>query len=140
MLIGNLGKDPEVQHLESGVTLAKFPLATSESYKDKSGNLVEQTEWHNVVVWRRMAEVAEQYLKKGSRIYLEGKIRTRSWDDQDGNKKYMTEVVADTFLMLDKKGENEGASYSSSSSASSSNSNAEVTSGPNEEVMDDLPF
>ena len=85
MLIGNLGKDPEVRALESGVPVATFSLATSESYKDKEGNRQTATEWHNIVVWRGLAEVAEKYLKKGSQIYVEGKLKTRNWQDKDGN-------------------------------------------------------
>jgi single-strand DNA-binding protein len=103
ILLGNLGKDPEVRHLEGGVAVARLTLATNESYKDKSGKRVEQTEWHNIVLWRGLAEVAEKYLKKGSLIYLEGKIKSRSWEDKDGVKKYTTEIVADTFTMLDGK-------------------------------------
>ena len=103
ILVGNLGKDPEVRHLENGTAVANFPIATSDSYKDREGTRVDQTEWHNVVVWRKLAEIAESYLKKGSQIYLEGKLRTRSWEDQQGNKRYTTEVVADTFTMLGKK-------------------------------------
>ncbi|PIY09353.1 MAG: single-stranded DNA-binding protein, partial [Flexibacter sp. CG_4_10_14_3_um_filter_32_15] len=87
-LIGNLGKDPELQTLESGIALAKFSLATSESYKDSEGVKQTQTEWHNIIVWRSLAEVAGKYLRKGSSIYLEGKIKTRSYEDKDGNKKY----------------------------------------------------
>ena len=108
ILVGNLGKDPEVRHLENGTAVANFPIATSESYRDRDGNRVDQTEWHNVVVWRKLAEIAESYLKKGSQIYLEGKLRTRSWDDPQGNKRYTTEVVADTFTMLGKKDDNNG--------------------------------
>lgn len=103
MLIGHLGKDPEMQHLESGVTLCRFSLATNEAYKDKSGNRVDKTEWHNIVVWRALADTAGKYLKKGSLIYLEGKISTRSWTDKDNVKRYTTEIVADTFTMLDRK-------------------------------------
>jgi len=84
ILVGNLGKDPEIRHLENGTAVANFTIATSESYKDKGGNRVDQTEWHNIVVWRKLAEIAESYLKKGSQIYLEGKLRTRSWEDQQG--------------------------------------------------------
>jgi single-strand DNA-binding protein len=103
ILVGNLGKDPEVRHLEGGATVANFTLATSEFYKDKNGNRNEQTEWHNIVVWRGLAEVAEKYLKKGMTIYVEGKLRTRSWDDKEGVKRYTTEIVADTFTILSKK-------------------------------------
>lgn len=102
ILVGNLGKDPEVRHLEGGIAVARFSLATSESYKDKAGQHIEQTEWHNIVVWRALAESAEKYLKKGMTIYIEGKLRTRSWDDK-GYKRYMTEIVGDTFTILNKK-------------------------------------
>jgi len=101
-LIGNLGKDPETQVLEGGVYLAKFTLATSESYKDDKGNLHTDTEWHNVVVWRSLAEVVGKYLKKGSAIYLEGKIKTRNYEDKEGTKKYVTEIIAENLIMLDK--------------------------------------
>ncbi len=103
ILVGNLGKDPEVRHLEGGAAVANFSLATTETYKDKTGQKVEQTEWHNIVVWRGLAEVAEKYLKKGMTIYLEGRIRSRSWDDKEGVKRYTTEVIGDTFTILSKK-------------------------------------
>ncbi|MGD0710608.1 MAG: single-stranded DNA-binding protein [Bacteroidales bacterium] len=105
ILIGNLGKDPEVRSLENGTKVASFSLATTESYKNKEGQKVDQTEWHNIVMWRGLAEVAEKYLKKGGQIYLEGKIRSRSWDDKEGNKRYTTEIIADTFTMLGSKRE-----------------------------------
>lgn len=127
ILVGNLGKDPEVRHLEGGTAVANFPLATSESYKDKAGQRIEQTEWHNIVVWRGLAEVAEKYLKKGMTIYLEGKLRTRSWDDKDGHKRYTTEIVGDTFTILSKK-------ENSSTSETNDNSSIGAKSG------DDLPF
>jgi len=100
ILIGNLGKDPEVKHLENGAVVANFPMATSESYKDKSGNKVDQTEWHQVVLWRGLAEVAEKYLKKGAKVYIEGKIKTRTWEDQEGSTRYTTEIVGDKMTML----------------------------------------
>lgn len=109
ILVGNLGKDPEVRHLEGGAAVANFPLATTEIYKDKSGNRNEQTEWHNIVVWRGLAEVAEKYLKKGMTIYVEGKLRTRSWDDKEGNKRYTTEIVGDTFTILSKRESSSGS-------------------------------
>lgn len=102
-LIGRLGKDPEVRRLESGAAVAKFSLATSDSYKDKEGNKVEQTEWHNVVVWRTQAEVAEKYLKKGMLVYVEGKLTYREYTDKDNQKKYFTEIVANNFQMLGSK-------------------------------------
>ena len=100
ILVGNVGKDPEVQYLEGGVAVAKFPLATTESYKDKKGERVDKTEWHNVVLWRGLAEVAEKYLKKGERAYIEGSISHRSYEDKDGNKKYFTEVVGKELVLL----------------------------------------
>jgi len=101
ILVGNLGKDPEVRHLESGVMVANFTLATTESYKDRtSGERKQVTEWHNIVLWRGLAEVAEKYLKKGNQVYVEGKLRTRSWNDQEGNTRYTTEIVADNMTML----------------------------------------
>lgn len=103
MLIGRLGKDPEVRRLESGAAVAKFSLATDESYKDKEGNKVEQTEWHNIVVWRTQAEIAEKYLKKGMLIYVEGKLTHREYTDKDNQKRYFTEVVANTFKMLERR-------------------------------------
>lgn len=100
MLIGNLGKDPEVRAIPSGVKVANFPIATSESYTNKDGQRVEKTEWHNIVLWRGLAEVAEKYLKKGNPVFIEGKLQTRSWEDQNGQKRYMTEIVADNMTML----------------------------------------
>jgi single-strand DNA-binding protein len=106
ILIGNLGKDPEVSYLASGVPVAKFSVATGERWKDNDGNLQEKTEWHNIVAWRKLAEICGQYLKKGSKVYLEGKLQTRSWDDKNtGVKKYMTEIVVDDMIMLDSKGQ-----------------------------------
>lgn len=120
ILVGNLGKDPEVRHLENGAVVANFPLATSDSYKDrKTGEKITQTEWHNIVIWRGLAEIAEKYLKKGSSVYIEGKLRTRSWDDKDGIKRYTTEVVADNMTMLGGKSEG-GASQNESLSSSDS--------------------
>jgi single-strand DNA-binding protein len=103
MLIGNLGKDPDVQHLEGNIAVAKFPLATTETFKDRTGKLVSQTEWHTVVLWRGLAELAQKYLHKSSLVYIEGRLRTRSWDDKDGNRKFATEVVGDNLIMLDKR-------------------------------------
>ncbi len=143
ILVGNLGKDPEVQYLDNNVSVARFTLATNDSYKDKDGNRVDQTEWHNVVAWRGLAKIAEDYLKKGSRIYLEGKIRTRSWEDkQTGEKKYITEIIADNFIMLDKKGEDVSAG-GYSAPASRQAPRQETPSAAAEEPAtrgDDLPF
>jgi single-strand DNA-binding protein len=131
ILVGNLGKDPEVRSLESGAKVASFSLATTESYKNKEGQKVDQTEWHNIVMWRGLAEVAEKYLKKGAQIYLEGKIRTRSWDDKDGNKRYTTEIIADTFTMLGAKKEDSALSNNISEPTT-----PPIAPGPD----DDLPF
>jgi single-strand DNA-binding protein len=103
MLIGNLGKDPDVQYLEGNIGVAKFPLATTETFKDRSGKLNSQTEWHTVVLWRGLAELAQKYLHKGSLVYIEGRLKTRSWEDKDGVKKFATEVVGDNLIMLDKR-------------------------------------
>ena len=105
MLIGNLGKDPELRYTPSGVAVATFTVATNESWKDQDGNLQERTEWHNVVAWRKLAEVCGEWLKKGKKVYVEGRIQTRSYDDKNtGAKKYITEIVADNMIMLDGKG------------------------------------
>jgi single-strand DNA-binding protein len=102
ILVGHLGKDPEVRHLEGGVAVASFPLATSETF-NKDGRKVEQTEWHNIVMWRGLADVAAKFLQKGKLVYIEGKLRTRTFEDKEGIKKYTTEVVAENFTMLGRK-------------------------------------
>ncbi|MBT5273795.1 MAG: single-stranded DNA-binding protein [Flavobacteriales bacterium] len=124
ILIGNLGKDPEVRYLDNGVAVANFSLATTENYKNKEGERVSQTEWHNIVLWRGLAEVAEKWLKKGSSVYVEGKIRTRKWEDKDGNTRYSTEILGDNMTMLGGK--------------PSSETPVEVT--PPTDKKDDLPF
>lgn len=109
MLIGNVGRDPEVRYLDGSAGSAKvatFTLATTERYKDRNGETRENTEWHNIVAWRGNADVAEKYVKKGTQLYIEGRIRTRSWDDQSGNKRYTTEIIADTLQLLGKKSDN----------------------------------
>jgi single-strand DNA-binding protein len=103
ILIGNLGKDPEVRYLEGGVAVANFPLATTEVHKNRAGEKVESTEWHNIVLWRGLAEVAEKLLKKGMQVYIEGRLRTRSWEDKDGSKKRATEVVGENLTILSRK-------------------------------------
>ncbi len=146
ILVGNLGKDPEVRRLESGVAVASFPLATSESYKDRnSGERITQTEWHNIVVWRGLAEVAEKYLHKGNQVYIEGKLKTRSWEDQDKNMRYTTEIVADNMTMLggrQDQGSNSDQSGSTTASTSQSGNTQKAQpdfSSPNGDE-DDLPF
>ncbi|MCA8832156.1 single-stranded DNA-binding protein [Hymenobacter pini] len=100
ILIGHLGKDPEVRHLEGGNTVANFTMATNEYYKDKQGNRVERTEWHTIAAWRSLAELAEKYLRKGQQVYVEGRIRTRQYQDKDNQTRYVTEIVAEEISLL----------------------------------------
>ena len=130
ILIGNLGKDPEVRYLDSGVAVANFSLATTESYKNKEGERVSQTEWHNIVLWRGLAEIAEKYLKKGSSVYIEGKIRNRKWEDKEGNTRYTTEILAENMTMLGKKEDHTAQPVENKSEE-------EI---PQKEKGDDLPF
>lgn len=134
ILVGNLGKDPEVRTLESGSKVVGFSLATSEKYKDKiTGEQRVQTDWHNIVMWRNLADIADKYLRKGMQVYIEGKLRTRSWQDKDGNNRYTTEVVADNMVMMSKS--------NSDSSSSHSNSPENHSNAPGEnDVPNDLPF
>ncbi len=111
ILIGNLGSDPEVKYTPNGAPVANFSLATNESWNDKDGQRQERTEWHRLVLWSKLAEIAGQYLKKGAKIYVEGRLQTRSWDDQSGQKRYMTEVVVNDMQMLDSRGEGGGSGY-----------------------------
>ena len=118
ILVGNLGKDPEMRYTPNGVAVCSFPMATSETYKDrKTGERVTQTEWHNIVIWRGMAETAEKYLRKGSQVYIEGKIKTRSWEDQQGQKRYTTEVVADVMQLLDRPNSSGGGAQPTQAAA-----------------------
>lgn len=106
ILVGNLGKDPEIKYTQSGTAVASITVATSENYKDKqSGEWQEKTEWHNVVLWQRLAEIAGEYLKKGSKVYIEGRLQTRSWEDKQGQKRYTTEVVGNDLVLLGGRGE-----------------------------------
>lgn len=135
ILIGNLGQDPELKYTPSGVAVTTLNMATNEIWKDSDGNRQERTEWHRVVMWRRLAEIAGEYLKKGSKIYIEGKLQTRSWEDKDGQKRYMTEVVADNMTMLDSKGGDSGG-------GSSAPPKMESPPASDSDVVeeDDLPF
>jgi single-strand DNA-binding protein len=137
MLIGNLGKDPDVQFLEGNIAVAKFPLATTETFKDRSGKLVSQTEWHTVVLWRGLAELAQKYLHKGSLVYIEGRLRTRSWEDKEGNRKFATEVVGDNLIMLDKRTDGTGHSSIPGDSAIEGLNTADA---PIPEPSPDIPF
>ena len=139
ILVGNLGKDPEVRYLEGGTAVANFPIATSENYTDRSsGEKKTITEWHNVVFWRGLAEVAEKYLKKGNQVYIEGKLRTRKWQDKDGHDRYTTEIVGDSMQMLGRKDENSSSDSSQQSKSSGTSSSAQIDNEPSE--TDDLPF
>lgn len=150
ILVGNLGRDPEIRTLEGGVTVARFTLATSESYKDKTGQRVEKTEWHNIVLWRGLAEVAEKYLKKGQQVYIEGKITNRNYQDKDGTQKYFTEIVADNMTMLGGRGDGNGqvsgsqepsSGYAAKPSGAGDGPQAGATpSAGFESEPDDLPF
>ncbi|HRH37547.1 MAG TPA: single-stranded DNA-binding protein [Flavobacteriales bacterium] len=143
ILIGNLGADPEVRHLQNGATVANFNLATKEVFKDKqSGERRELTEWHRVVAWRWNAEYTEKYLRKGNKVYVEGKLRTRKWQDKDGIERYTTEVQADEMNLLDRP---TGAGQPSAAVGANSGSAAANTTGTSAPVMrdeevDDLPF
>ena len=124
ILLGNLGKDPEVKFTPQGTPVAKFSLATNERYKDKDGNWQDRTEWHNIVVWQRLAEIAGEYLKKGGKVYIEGRLQTRSWDDKTTNqKKYMTEVVASDLVLLGGRGEGAGGGESATRGVSTGGTN-----------------
>jgi single-strand DNA-binding protein len=136
ILVGNLGKDPEIMTFENGVKKATFSLATSESYKNKEGVKVDQTEWHNIVLWRGLAEIAEKYLRKGHQIYMEGKIKTRSYE-QDGVKKYITEILGDNLMML---GGKRDTGDGSAVPAGESNPSLPSESPEVEAPQDDLPF
>ena len=144
ILIGNLGKDPEVRVLENGVKLVRFPIATSESYVDKAtGERRVVTDWHNIVLWRGLADVASKYLSKGQKIYVEGKLKTRSWTDEMGVKKYSTEVVGDNMTMLSSKGEfaqSENLNSPDFSSEGTPNSPEPLSDNLMEDSNDDLPF
>lgn len=138
ILVGHLGKDPEVRHLEGGVTVASFPLATSETF-NKDGKRVEQTEWHNIVLWRGLAEVASKYLQKGKLVYIEGKLRTRSFEDKEKVKKYVTEVVAENFTMLGRKSDFEPNAPTNGNSSNINNKIDDEFSTSIDETGD-LPF
>lgn len=159
ILIGNLGRDPEIRRLESGAVVAKFSLATNENYRDKSGEWQSQTEWHDIVMWRSLAERAEAQLKKGSQIYLEGKLTHRSWQDKDGNNRRTTEVVASYFRMVGGRREDSSAGvgtyFPSADDEAATNptfkkpeaepstsvpSAPQTTSNPATDADDDLPF
>ncbi len=137
MLIGNLGRDPELRYTTSGTAVASFTVATNDTWKDADGNVQERTEWHNIVAWKKLAEICGEWLKKGKKVYIEGRIQTRSYDDKNtGTKKYITEIIAEDMLMLDSKGQSEREMTDASSAPAASPAEK---SQPGK-VDEDLPF
>lgn len=146
ILVGNLGIDPEVRTLENGTKLARIRIATSESYTAKDGQRIEQTEWHNVVLWRQLADVAERFLTKGKQVYIEGKLQTRQWKDRDGNDRYTTEVVADTLQLLGRAPSGNSSSQPDSHQGQSQQSQSQQSQSTTQTAAaqpqddEDLPF
>ena len=151
MLIGNLGKDPEIMHFENGGSLVKFPIATSETYTNRDGQRISNTEWHNIIINAKgLVEVAHKYLKKGHKVYLEGRIKTRKWQDQSGNDRYSTEIQVNQMTMLTSRAESQDTTNDAQGSYTSTESTHSISSPPpptnaeskgnNEQETDDLPF
>ena len=151
MLIGNLGKDPEIMHFENGGSLVKFPIATSETYTNRDGQRISNTEWHNIIINAKgLVEVAHKYLKKGHKVYLEGRIKTRKWQDQSGNDRYSTEIQVNQMTMLTSRAESQSTANDAQGSYNSTESTHSISSPPpptnaesqgnNEQETDDLPF
>ena len=151
ILVGNLGRDPELRYTASGTAVCTFSIATSERYKNRDGQQQEKTEWHNIVAWRQLAEICGKYLHKGKQVYIEGKIQNRSYDDRDGNKRYISEIVADQMQMLGGRGEEGGArgqygaspSYNQAAPKADEQQSAPAESGfeePPYNADDDIPF
>ncbi|MDR3286776.1 MAG: single-stranded DNA-binding protein [Prevotellaceae bacterium] len=141
MIIGNAGKDPELRHLDNGVSVVTLPVATTERYKDKNGDTKEQTEWHNVVFWRQLAEFAEKYVRKGSQLFIEGRLRTRNWEDQSGNKKYVTEIVADNIRLLGRRPDsNNNNGHNNIAAQNTVETKTEEIVVDETAIDDDLPF
>ena len=139
ILVGNLGKDPDLKYTPSGDAVATFTLATSEKFKGRDGQMQEKTEWHNIVVWRQLAEICGKFLAKGKQVYLEGKIQSRSYDDRDGNKKYITEIVCDQMQMLGSKNDGD-RSASPARTAPASSAPAGGYEEPPFNADDEIPF
>ena len=146
LLIGNVGKDPEIRHLQGGASVATITLATSERYKDRNGESREVTEWHTIIAWRQLADLAENYIRKGTQIFVEGRIRSRSWDDQNGQKRYVTEIQADSIQLLGRRGDSAGAPAQPQQAPQPQHSQPQQTTpivNPadlNDDGSDDLPF
>lgn len=146
-LIGNVTRDPELRQIPGGASVASFGVATNMTWKDQSGQKQEKVEFHNVVAWRNLADICGQYLKKGTKVYVEGKIQTREWEGEDGVKRYRTEIVADNVIMLDRKGAGEGGSFMGGQSSHGGISRSEDMSSDSsvpaveaEVTVEDLPF
>jgi len=139
ILIGNVGKDPEIRHLDSGVAVANFTLATSESYNAKNGERVTNTEWHNIVMWRGLADVVEKYVKKGSKLFIEGKITSRQYE-KDGQTKYFTEIVANNMVMLDSKGSTGNSGNTTTTTTTETKPTVDKPAVDDTGGEDDLPF
>lgn len=154
ILVGNLGADPELRYTQSNTAVCNMRLATNESYKDASGNMVDKTEWHSIVAWARLAEICGEYLKKGSQVYFEGSLQTRQWEDKDGQTRYTTEIKVREMMMLDSRGGSGGGGYDSSAEYDQtrrSNPSPSRSNGPSRQPAsqggndpfgpeDDLPF
>jgi single-strand DNA-binding protein len=140
MLLGRLGADPEIKYIPSGQAVSNFNLATSYSWKDDSGNLQTKTDWHRIVVWGKMAETCHEYLKKGSKLYLEGSLQTRQYEDKDGQKRYITEVRMNDMIMLDSKGSGENVNRNSAPSSDQPGNDLDAPATTKSSVDDDLPF
>lgn len=137
ILVGHVGKDPETKHLDKGVAVSNFPFATSESYTAKTGEKISNTEWHNIVAWRGLSEVVDKYVKKGSKLYIEGRIKTRSWDDKDGGKHYITEIYAENIELFDKR---EGQAEVTAQNGRAEQLQSVKEPDFNQPEEDDLPF
>lgn len=141
ILVGRLGQDPEVKSTPSGSTVAKFSIATSDKFTDRSGNSQERTEWHNIVAWSKLAEICGQYLRKGRLVYIEGALRTESWEDKDSKqKRYRTDIVAQTMQMLDKREDSEGGGGGYGGGAHRTPAAQTAGGGSNDFEDDDVPF
>ncbi len=142
-LVGNLGRDPDIQYIEGEIPVAKFPLATTEMRKERNGNVVSETEWHTVVLWRGLAELAGKYLHKGSLVYIEGRLRTRTWEDKDKNRRFQTEIVGENLVMLEKRRDAEGDHHEPVKSTTSNTDNIDFGFTKDENDIADnstLPF
>jgi single-strand DNA-binding protein len=139
MLIGHLGKDPELKYTPSGVPVASFSIATNRSWKDESGNPVEKTDWHNIVAWRKLGEICSEHLKKGSKVYVEGRLETRNYDDKEGKKVYVTEININDMIMLDSKGSSQPRPVQNAEPVHTENTATTGTTETSTDV-DDLPF